>query len=169
MVEDGGFFEELHDDDVEELELSASEEEFEDVQSFKESATYQEIDGIIKEVEEEEVGNGNDPVYSSEDLSSDFLQDGNVRIVYVYKQSLQNNEKSVSDNQIFVLDPKQFDLLINEIVDSKYSEPQTVSMNDYSEDFKQLLEYQQGNFIINVILFGLVFGYFVKESIFRYF
>ena len=61
MFDDGGFFEEFNEDDVEDVELSASEEDSESIDDFKESTVYQEIDGVLNEVEEDEQSAGNDP------------------------------------------------------------------------------------------------------------
>ena len=167
MEDIGGFFEDIEEDDVEEVELSAYEEEYDNSEVFKESTTYQELDGVIKELEEDD--NGSDPVYTSQDLSSDFSQDGNVKVIYVNKSSIQNNQESVSDCQIVLLDSSQYEVLIDEISSLRHEnyQLQTVSMNDYSAQLQELQDLNQGSLLVNTMMFALCFGYFVKETIFR--
>lgn len=169
MFDDGGFFEDINEDDVEEIELSASEEDFESIDDFKESAVYQEIDGVLNEVEENEQSSGSDHVYTSEDLSSDLSQNGNVRVIYFDKYTLQNNTQSVSSDSIVLLDSSQFEVLIDEISSLKTEQQynQTVSSNDYSVQLQEIQDIEKGSLLVNIMIFALCFGYFVKESIFK--
>lgn len=169
MYDDGGFFEELNEDDVEEVELSAVEEDFDNVEEFKESAVYQEINGVLQEVEEENNSNGSDTVYDSETFSSDISENGDVKVIYVSKYALQDNPQSVSGNQIILLDSSQFEVLIDEISSLKQDtvQTETVSQNDYSAYLQDLQDMTQGCLLVNVMMFALCFGYFVKETIFR--
>lgn len=167
MEDNSGFFEEIEEEDVEEVELSAREEEYDNSEVFKESTTYQEVEGVIKELEEDD--NGTDSVYTSEDLSSDISQTGNVKVIYVNKNSVQNNKETVSDCQVVILDPAQYEVLIDEISSLRQENYQsvTVSQNDYSGQISELHELAQGSLLVNVMMFALCFGYFVKETVFR--
>lgn len=169
MYDDGGFFEDIEDDDVEEVELSASEEDYESIEDFKESTVYQEIDGVLNEVEENEQSAGSDPVYTSEDLSSDLSQNGNVRVIYLDKYTLQNNTQTVSGDSIVLLDSSQFEVLIDEISSLKTEQQyyQTVSQNDYSVQLQELQDIEKSSLLVNIMIFALCFGYFVKETVFK--
>ena len=168
MYDDGGFFEDIEDDDVEEIELSASEEVFESIEEFKESTVYQEIDGVLNEVEENEQSAGSDTVYSSENLSSDLSQAGNVSVIYLDKYTLQNNTQTVSGDSIVLLDSTQFEILIDEISSLKTEQTlQTVSMNDYSVQLQEIHDIEKSSLLVNIMIFALCFGYFVKESVFK--
>jgi len=167
MEDNGGFFEEIEVSDVEEVELSAREEEYDNSEIFKESATYQEVQGVIQELEEDV--NGSEPVYTTEDLSSDISQNGNLKVIYVNKNCVQNNQETVSDCQVVLLDPAQYEVLIDEISSLRQEnyQVQTVSMNDYSDQLQDLQELSQGSLLVNTMMFALCFGYFVKETVFR--
>lgn len=169
MYDDGGFFEDIHDDDVEEIELSASEEDYESIEDFKESTVYQEIDGVLNEVEENEQAAGSDPVYTSEDLSSDLSENGNVRVIYFDKYTLLNNSQTVSGDSIVLLDSSQFEVLIDEISSLKTEQQyfQTVSQNDYSVQLQEIQDIEKSSLLVNIMIFALCFGYFVKETVFK--
>lgn len=169
MYDDGGFFEDIDEDDVEEVELSASEEDYESIEDFKESTVYQEIDGVLNEVEENEQSVGNDPVYTSEDLFDDLSENGNVRVIYFDKYTLQNNSQTVSGDSIVLLDSSQFEVLIDEISSLKTEQHyfQTVSQNDYSVQLQELQDIEKSSLLVNIMIFALCFGYFVKETVFK--
>lgn len=169
MYDDGGFFEEFNEDDVEEVELSASEEDYESIEDFKVSTVYQEIDGVLNEVEENEQSAGNDPVYTSADLSNDLSENGNVRVIYFDKYTLQNNSQTVSGDSIVLLDSSQFEVLIDEISSLKTEQyyNQTVSQNDYSLQLQEIQDIEKSSLLVNIMIFALCFGYFVKETVFK--
>lgn len=168
MFDDGGFFEDIQDDDVEEIELSASEEDYESIEDFKESTVYQEIDGVLNEVEENEQSAGSDPVYTSENLSADLSENGNVRVIYFDKYTLQNNTQTVSGDSVVLLDSSQFEVLIDEISSLKSEQiVQTVSMNDYSVQLQEIQDIEKSSLMVNIMIFALCFGYFVKETVFK--
>ncbi len=169
MYDDGGFFEELNEDDVEEVELSASEEDYESIEDFKASTVYQEIDGVLNEVEENEQSAGSDPVYTSEDLSADLSENGNVKVIYFDKYTLQNNSQTVSGDSIVLLDSSQFEVLIDEISSLKTEQyyNQTVSQNDYSSQLQEIQDIEKSSLLVNIMIFALCFGYFVKETVFK--
>lgn len=168
MFDDGGFFEDIDENDVEEIELSASEEDYESIDDFKESTVYQEIDGVLNEVEENEQSAGSDSVYSSDDFSSDLPQYGNVKVIYLDKYTLQNNTQTVSGDQVILLDSSQFEVLIDEISSLKTEQNiQTVSMNDYSVQLQEIQDIEKSSLLVNIMIFALCFGYFVKETVFK--
>lgn len=164
MEETGGFFEEMNSEDCEEVELSAVEEEFENIEEFKESAVSNEIEGVLREAGVEE-----NIIEDKEEEQEQITSSGDIRVIYVNKSSVQNSEASVSGNQIVILDSSQFEFLIDEISSLKQEtiQSQTVSMNDYTESLQELHNIAQGSLLVNAMMFALCFGYFVKETIFR--
>ena len=170
MAEDSGFFEEMNSEDTEEVELSATEESYENIEQFKDSAVYLETQGVLKDEHVSE--NGTDCIYSSEDFDSDISESGNVKIIYVQRNNVQNNSESVSSNSIVVLDSSQFEILVNEIenVSSCFPEQReeiTVSMNDYSEKLDKMQMSLDSMLLVTIMIFSLCFGYMVKETVFR--
>lgn len=170
MLDDSGVFEEMNKEDVEEVEVFSSEEDTTySIEDFKDSAIHAELNGILDDVEEERDVNVSDQGYTSEDLSSDISENGNVvRVIYVNKSTVQNNTETVSDCQVVLLDNSQFEVLIDEISSTRYQALETtVSVNDYTRQLDDISEAIQGSLMINVIMFALCFGYFVKETVFR--
>lgn len=164
MEETGGFFEEMNSEDCEEVELSAVEEEFENIEEFKESAVSNEIEGVLSEAGVEE-----NIIEDKEEDQEQIASSGDIRVIYVNKSSVQNSETSVSGNQVVILDPAQFEILVKEIRDLK-TEPvvvETVSQNNYAPQIERMEESIEGIVVILIVLVGICFGYFVKESIFR--
>lgn len=169
MSEDSGFFEEMNSEDIEEVELSATEESYENIEQFKESAVYAETYGVLKEVEDSD--NGTDSIYSSEDFNSDISESGNVRVIYVQSNNIQDNSGSVSDNSIVVLDSSQFEILVNKLENVSSLPEQraeiTVSMNDYSAKLDNMQSSLDSMLLVTIMIFALCFGYMVKETVFR--
>lgn len=166
-MDDSGFFEEFNQDDVEEIELSAVEEDFEEVEDFKESAIYQEIDGILKESTETEVSENEEVIDYQDEFIEDINNSDSIKVLYVNKSSLQNNTETLSDNQIVILSSEQFEILIDEISACRPVEVATVSQNDYKIQLDDLKQATQTSVLVNIMIFSLCFGYFIKETIFR--
>lgn len=165
MEETSGFFEEMDIDDCEEVELSAVEEEFDTIDDFKESAVSNEIDGVLRESGIEENIIESDPEEGLEQTE----QANNIRVIYVNKSTVSGSQESVSGNQVVLLDSAQFEVLVDEISSLK-SDPvvvQTVSQNNYGEQLDRMEESIEGLMVVLIVLAGLCFGYFVKETIFR--
>lgn len=164
-MNDGGFFEEINEDDVEEIELSAVEEDYDSSEDFKESAVYQEIDGVLKETsedsEEEVVTNYQD------EFNEEINGYDSIKVLYVNRSSLQNNTQTISDNQIVLLSSEQFEILIDEISACRPAEVATVSQNDYTMQLEDLKQATHTSVLVNIMIFSLCFGYFIKETIFR--
>lgn len=166
-MDDSGFFEEFNQDDVEEIELSAAEEDFEEVEDFKESAIFQEIDGILKESTETEVSENEEVIHYQDEFLEDINNSDSIKVLYVNKSSLQNNTQTLSDNQIVLLSSEQFEVLIDEISACRPTEVATVSQNDYTIQLDDLKQAAQTSVLVNIMIFSLCFGYFIKETIFR--
>ena len=168
MDEAGGIFEEMNSEDCEEVELSATEEEFDSVEDFKESPVSAEIDGVLNEVEDEGLLDSDTDSYDAQHLESDQGSAG-IKVLYVNKSTVQSDPQSVSDNQIVILDSSQFEILVNELqqVSKEKSEVQTVSMNDYSGQIHRIEDSVNAVLICMLVLAGMCFGFFVKESLFR--
>lgn len=166
-MDDSGFFEEFNQDDVEEIELSAVEEDFDGLEDFKESAIYQEIDGILNESSETEVSENEEVINYQDEFKEDINNSDSIKVLYVNKSSLQNNTKTLSDNQIVVLSSEQFEVLIDEISACRPVEVATVSQNDYTIQLDDLKQATQTSVLVNIMIFSLCFGYFIKETIFR--
>lgn len=90
--------------------------------------------------------------------------------VYIFNlENSGNDSDSVSFNQCVILDDTQFQILLNAINENteKIAPVIEVQNESVSSDLIGIQNTGEANFVVSVMIFGLLFGYMVKETVFR--
>ena len=84
-----------------------------------------------------------------------------------YTVSSEDPVETVSPNQVFILNDDQFAELLQTIRENKSDNFPVVVQDSVSDNLIPVQNASEASFITNILIFGLLFGYMVKESLFR--
>lgn len=101
-------------------------------------------------------------------ITSESSEDGGtVTREIVYIVSDKNND-SVSSNYV-ILDAEQYSNIIEylDIISKKETMVVVDPRESVSQNLVSIKETQEGLFLIDVLLFSMIFGFFVKETVFK--
>lgn len=98
-------------------------------------------------------------------------EDNEKTVIYIVKTNTTPDNDTVSYDAVFRLDDNQYEFLIDTInnrpTETTEEIPIIVNVSDNSAYYEKIIENQNGITGLNIILIGMAFGYFVKETIFR--
>ena len=144
----------------------------EEVANYVDSGNYDSlVDDVSEKVlrslkmylEDKETVNGSvETTEGGEDLVPDIQP-----IQIYYSAPAEAPAETVSSNQVFILNDEQFAELLQTIRETQSDNVPVVVQDSVSDNLIPVQNASEASFITNILIFGLLFGYMVKESLFR--